>query len=97
MQRSRLVPTILAISLLQGCGTISSKRDGSGWGHPYSGTQCSVQLIDLTWGIPGSAFLPLVVLDIGLSLAADTVLLPVDALNYPPKSTALKRCDRFPP
>jgi uncharacterized protein YceK len=76
----------LATALLaacQGCGTVTTKRDGQGWGHPYSGTVCSAQRIDRTFGIPNSLLFPWAVLDIGLSFMADTVVLPVDLAAHP--------------
>jgi uncharacterized protein YceK len=82
----RLVNWPLAAVVLaacQGCGTVTTKRDGEGWGRPYSGTVCSVQRIDRTYGIPNSLLFPWAVLDIGLSFAADTLVLLIDLASHP--------------
>jgi uncharacterized protein YceK len=53
--------------------TVVSKANDD-WGVPLSGFRCSLESIQRNEGW----FVPLILLDMPLSLAADTILLPVD-------------------
>ena len=77
---ARTLAGILLAASLSGCGTIMSKGMGGDWGNPYSGTACSATaIVAVTFGIPGGFLLaPFMLIDIPLSLVADTVLLPAD-------------------
>ncbi len=60
------------------CATSHTKDRGS-WGSPYSGIQCDSEW---TVGLLGAPvlwiFLPFAIIDIPLSLVADTLVLPYD-------------------
>jgi len=77
---------ILTLVSLAGCGTILSKRPregkADGWGTPYSGVRCTSELVRVsaTTYKPLLLLLPFEVVDIVLSAAVDTVLLPADLI-----------------
>jgi uncharacterized protein YceK len=69
--------------ILSACATISSKTDKyhSNVGHPYSGTQCEINIIDLYSSL-FPPLLPFLIIDLPLSLVADTLILPVDLAKF---------------
>ena len=84
---ARYVIAAVACLALFGCGTISTKASGKGWGNPYSGTRSNV--CDFTDGLSKGQrldrmFLPILVVDVPLSFVADTVLLPVEIVLWSP-------------
>jgi uncharacterized protein YceK len=83
---------LATVAALQGCGTVSTKFDRDGWGHPYSGVRCVAD------GFQGGIYTvvpPFGFVDLVLSFVADTAVLPIDALRYPPERVDSPRCDRF--
>jgi len=75
----------MALITLSGCATYHSK-DTDGWGHPYGGTRCAIPHIQAAlnaewffWPFTVTA----AVIDIPLSVVADTALLPVDLVAIP--------------
>lgn len=84
---------LAVVANLAGCATILSKGFGS-TGHVYSGTSCDGLFVYGLFSNENKAdkymkkemykILPFVVLDIPLSLVADTVYLPIDLIYYEP-------------
>lgn len=82
----RSVLAVLALSLLTGCATVNETVDGNAQcgPHPYCGTATDVKYLGaLTDGKAGvlAWFIPLVIIDLPLSLVADTLVLPYTAFN----------------
>ncbi len=77
-----------AFATTAGCATLGETfNDNAQCGaHPYCGTATDVEYLKgLTDGNAGplAAFIPLVIIDIPLSLAADTLFLPYTVFNGP--------------
>ncbi len=88
----RIIFVVVALIALCGCGTITSRTKGLG--RPYSGFGYDMEKLSSAEGWFGSSAegnasdIPLIIpggvlwaLDIPLSLVADTLLLPVDAVR----------------
>ena len=74
---------LLATLIISGCSTFKTNfeypESESQWGNEYSGTVCSAQLSVMTLALPIYwPIFPFVLVDTGLSLIADTVLLPFE-------------------
>lgn len=70
--------------MLCGCSTIASK-DAEGFGRPYSGIACDGRYL-LANTIKAESvvqllFVPFILIDLPLSLVADTVVLPIDLVT----------------
>ena len=63
---------------LSGCGTIAAKSWGGEWGHYYAGVQCDMRLIRGIFKPGGLLVGALTVVDLPFTLAADTLVLPID-------------------
>ena len=97
---------MLAVLLLAGCGTISSKIRGD-MGVPYSGVACAYnRLNDPPTGsmrqtgtqLPGEELmLGLFAADVPVSLVADTLVLPVDLMMENPDvaEQRMRLCGRY--
>jgi uncharacterized protein YceK len=88
--------TIITMNL-PGCATISSKSFG-GLGHKYSGIGCDFKAINNGFhahkiSIDLPLILSLFIIDVPLSLIADTLVLPLDLTKQNPKDYY----DCFPP
>lgn len=74
--------TAAAVLLLSGCMTVVNKQIPRHWGAEYAGTVCDLRYLgetatdSKTW-----IFSPLLLIDVPLSLVADTLVLPVDLLS----------------
>lgn len=71
---------LAALLALAGCGTYLAK-DNSGWGAPYAGTECALGLPANLVEVPLNLLLPFAIVDIPVSMIADTLLLPVDLVK----------------
>jgi uncharacterized protein YceK len=97
--RRKFGALILALPLaLGGCGTVASKMVGPdntqgwglGWGHPYEGVTGDYGTVKCMWEMSPPQHIALrllvtvaLVIDLPLSLVADTIVLPVDLLSRP--------------
>jgi uncharacterized protein YceK len=87
--RSKLIALMPYILLMGGCATSMTKEEGA-WGQAYSGTPCSIKNIsDAKWGFNGGTLLllPLFLVDVPLSVVADTLVLPIDLVHRAPASS----------
>jgi uncharacterized protein YceK len=71
---------LAAVLAIAGCGTYLAK-DNSGWGAPYAGTECALGLPANLVEVPLNLLLPFAIVDIPVSMIADTLLLPVDLMK----------------
>jgi uncharacterized protein YceK len=87
---------ILFVLCLTGCGTVFSKagNDGRYWGNPYSGVQCSVQMMRASF-TNGTAilFFPLALADMIISSLTDTLVLPADLAIDPVTENIVNPCN----
>lgn len=90
---------IVALPLvLGGCGTVASKLVGPdntqgwglGWGHPYEGVTADYGTVKCMWEMSPPQHISLrllvtvgLIIDLPLSLVADTIVLPIDVLSRP--------------
>jgi uncharacterized protein YceK len=87
--RTATIWLALTAACISGCSTVLSKggdiEHGSGWGHPYSGTSCSIKFLNVALSPPYDSttiwMVPLALLNVPLSFVADTVLVPVDIFS----------------
>jgi len=77
----RRLLVLLSAVWLVGCGTAISKTAGNDWGRYYSGVACDWRFVSAWLEDPSRGEAPFVaaaVIDLPLSLVADTVVAPVD-------------------
>lgn len=79
----RMVAGVAASTLalaLSACTTLKYKAWHEDWGEPYVGTVCNFKFLGMAAMIPPLWFtaVPLLIVDLPLSLAADTLVLPAD-------------------
>ncbi|HSW13898.1 MAG TPA: YceK/YidQ family lipoprotein [Solimonas sp.] len=71
-----------AALLLSGCMTVVNKQIPRHWGAEYAGTACDLRYLGETvTDSKAWIFSPLLLIDVPLSLVADTLLLPIDLLS----------------
>ncbi len=84
----RSLLAVVAIASLTGCATAHETFDGNAQcgPHPYCGTATDINYLGaLTDGKAGvlAGFIPLVIIDLPLSIVGDTLVLPYTAFNGP--------------
>src|SRR5215467_9744799 len=81
-QAIRIGAALLVASNLSACGALIARHDENRWGTPYAGTKYYVQNRCWHQQIMAyaliSAMVPFVIVDFPLTVAADTLMLPVD-------------------
>ena len=99
----RILGFLLLTFVLSGCGTFVSKITGPdntqgywlGLGHPYEGVIADIGTVKCSWEQQPPALIPMnvlvtiaLIIDLPLSLVADTLVLPIDLFVKPQRSRA---------